>query len=347
VARVLVTGGAGYVGSVCCSRLLDVGHEVTVIDDLSSGHAAAVPPGASFYQLDIGNRKELEDVLAQERFDAVFHFAAKALIPESVSNPGMFFDSNVASGIALLETVRAAGIKRFVFSSSAAVYGNPQTTPVDEDHPKNPVNSYGETKLALERALYWYAGAYGWTVLAFRYFNACGATAVIGEHHRPETHIIPLLLQTAAGERSYFEIYGQDYETPDGTCLRDYVHVLDIAEAHILALQVPGQPKFSAYNIGTGESYSVRQLCHAVEQLIDVKLALKSGTRRPGDPAVLCANPQKLIRELGWRPRSSDLPTIIRTAWEWKQKHPEGYQNHRDPKSVPVSALNGESGVIV
>jgi UDP-glucose 4-epimerase len=338
MARVLVTGGAGYVGSICCSRLLEQGHEVTVVDDLSTGHAAAVPQGATFCQLDIGNHRELENVLAQERFDAVFHFAAKALIPESVSNPGMFFDSNVASGIAFLEAVRAAGIKRFVFSSSAAVYGNPQTAPIDEDHPTNPVNPYGETKLALERALYWYARAYGWTVVAFRYFNACGATAIIGEAHQPETHIIPLLLQTAAGERAYFEIYGDDYSTPDGTCLRDYVHVLDIAEAHILALHIPGQPKFSAYNIGTGKSYSVRQLCDAVEQQIDVKLAVKNGSRRPGDPAVLCANPQKLIRELGWRPRSSDLPTIIRTAWKWKQKHPEGYQDRRQPKSVLASA---------
>ena len=338
MARVLVTGGAGYIGSVCCSRLLEQGHEVTVVDDLSTGHAAAVPEGAVSYQLDVGNRAELGKVLGKNRFDAVFHFAAKALIPESVSNPGTFFDSNVASGIAFLETVRAAGIRRFVFSSSAAVYGSPHTTPIDEDHPKDPVNSYGETKLALERALYWYAGAYGWTVLAFRYFNACGATAKIGEHHQPETHIIPLLLQTAAGERSFFEVYGCDYPTPDGTCLRDYVHVLDIAEAHILALQVPAQAKFSAYNIGTGTSYSVREICHAVEKEVSAKLTLKNGSRRPGDPAVLCANPQKLMRELGWRPRSSDLPTIIRTAWAWKQKNPQGYPNRRQPEPVLASA---------
>jgi UDP-glucose 4-epimerase len=338
MARVLVTGGAGYVGSVCCSRLLEQGHEVTVVDDLSTGHAAAVPEGAVSYQLDVGNRAELGKVLGKNRFDAVFHFAAKALIPESVSNPGTFFDSNVASGIALLETVRTAGIRRFVFSSSAAVYGSPHTTPIDEDHPKDPVNSYGETKLALERALYWYAVAYGWTVLAFRYFNACGATATIGEHHQPETHIIPLLLQTVAGERSCFEVYGNDYPTPDGTCLRDYVHVLDIAEAHILALQVPAQAKFSAYNIGTGTSYSVRQICHAVEKEVGAKLTLKNGSRRSGDPAVLCANPQKLMRELGWRPRSSDLPTIIRTAWAWKQKNPHGYPNRREPESVLASA---------
>jgi UDP-glucose 4-epimerase len=324
MARVLVTGGAGYVGSVCCERLLEQGHKVTVVDDLSTGHADAVPEGAILYQLDIGNRVELAKVLDTDDFDAVFHFAAKALIPESVSNPGMFFDSNVASGIALLETVREAGVKRFVFSSSAAVYGNPHTTPIDEDHPKLPVNSYGETKLSLERALYWYAAAYGWTAVAFRYFNACGATTTIGEAHSPETHIIPLLLQTAAKERPFFEIYGDDYPTPDGTCLRDFVHVLDIAEAHILALQM-ASPGFSVYNIGTGRSYSVREIWRVVEEELKVKVTLRDGPRRLGDPAVLCANPQRLMRTFDWRPSSSSLPAIIRSAWEWKQRNPRGY----------------------
>jgi UDP-glucose 4-epimerase len=325
MAKILVTGGAGYVGSVCCLRLIECGHEVTVVDDLSTGHAAAVAQGAVFRELDIGNRAALAGVLAADRFDAVFHFAAKALIAESVLNPGMFFDSNVASGIALLETVRAAGIRRFVFSSSAAVYGNPQTTPIDEDHPKQPVNSYGETKLSFERVLHWYAAAYEWTVVAFRYFNACGAAATVGEDHDPETHVIPLLLQTAAGEREFFEIYGNDYPTPDGTCLRDYVHVLDIAEAHILALQVQDRPGFSVYNIGTGASYSVRQLGRVVEEELGAKLMFKNAARRPGDPAILCASPRRLIRELSWRPRLSDLRTIVRTAWEWKQKKPNGY----------------------
>jgi UDP-glucose 4-epimerase len=336
MAKVLVTGGAGYVGSVCCLRLLERGHQVTVVDDLSTGYAEAVPQGAILHQLDIGNRSELAKVLAKNHFDTVFHFAAKALIPESVADPGTFFDSNVASGIALLESARAAGVKRFVFSSSAAVYGNPRTTPIDEDHPKDPVNSYGETKLSLERALYWYATAYNWTVVAFRYFNACGATATIGENHQPETHIIPLLLETATGERRFFEIFGDDYPTPDGTCLRDYVHVLDIAEAHLLALQVPPSPVFAAYNIGTGTSYSVRQICHVVEEELGVKVALRNGPRRAGDPAVLCANPRRLMQEFGWRPRSSDLPTIVRTAWEWKRKNPHGYGRHAEARSVVV-----------
>ena len=326
MAKILVTGGAGYVGSVCCLQLLERGHQVTVVDDLSTGHASAIPQGALLHQLDIGNRGGMARVLSADRFDAVFHFAAKALIPESVSNPGTFFDSNVASGIALLETVRAAGIRKFVFSSSAAVYGNPRSTPIDEDHPKDPVNSYGETKLMLERVLHWYAIAYGWTVVAFRYFNACGATATIGEDHCPETHIIPLLLETAAGERDFFEIYGHDYPTPDGTCLRDYVHVMDIAEAHLLALGVQQQSGFFAYNIGTGTNYSVRQVCRVVEQELERTVAVKLCPRRHGDPAVLCASPQRLTRELGWRPRFSDLQTIVRTAWEWKQKHPHGYR---------------------
>ncbi len=336
MARVLVTGGAGYVGSVCCAQLLAFGHEVVVVDDLSTGHVAAVPHGAMLHQLDIGDQISLPRILSGNRFDAVFHFAAKALIPESMSNPGIFFDSNISRGIALLEAVRAAGIRKFVFSSSAAVYGNPQFTPIDEDHPKMPVNSYGETKLMLERALQWYASAYGWNVVAFRYFNACGATDIVGEDHRPETHIIPLLLQTATGERDCFEIYGRDYSTPDGTCLRDYVHVADIAQAHLLALQVPNDPGMSVYNIGTGTSYSVRQVCQIVEDVVGHSLPIKDAVRRPGDPAVLCASPRRLIKQLGWTPRCSDLPSIVRSAWAWKQKHPHGYATEETEAVLPI-----------
>jgi UDP-glucose 4-epimerase len=338
MSRVLVTGGAGYVGSACCSRLLELGHEVTIVDDLSTGYAAAVPDGAALHQLDLGDRRALARVLAADRFEVVFHFAAKALIPESVANPGAFFDANVASAIAMLETIRAAGIRRFVFSSSAAVYGNPQITPIDEDHPKDPVNPYGESKALLERVLRWYAAAYGWTVVAFRYFNASGALATIGEDHHPETHIIPLLLQTAAGERDFFEIYGEDYPTPDGTCLRDYVHVRDIAEAHLLALQVQDRPGMWAYNIGTGRSWSVKEVCRVVEQELGCTLNLKRGERRPGDPAILCASPRRLMQELHWQARHSDLLEIVRTAWQWKQRYPRGYRE-REPKRAAASAL--------
>lgn len=326
MSNVLVTGGAGYIGSVCSTKLLEQGHRVTVVDDLSTGHAAAVAPGAVLYQCDIADRRSLRHLLSSESFDAVFHFAAKALIPESVSNPGVFFDSNVAASVALLENIRAAGIRKFIFSSSAAVYGNPAVPSIDEDHPKDPVNAYGETKLMLERVLHWYAAAYGWTVVAFRYFNACGGTDTVGEDHQPETHIIPLLLQTASGEQEQFEIFGSDYPTPDGTCLRDYVHVEDIANAHLLALNVKKPSRMLAYNIGVGTSYSVLQICHAVEQELGRKLNFKHGPRRAGDPAILCANPQRLMKELGWKPLRSDLSAIVRSAWHWKERHPHGYR---------------------
>jgi UDP-glucose 4-epimerase len=335
MARILVTGGAGYVGSVCCGQLLEHGHHVVVIDDLSNGHAAAVPKGATLHKVDIGDGPAVGEILSGNRFDAVFHFAAKALIPESVSNPGFFFDVNVARSITFLEAVRAADIRKFVFSSSAAVYGNPHSTPIEESWPKEPVNSYGETKLMLERVLEWYASAYNWTVVAFRYFNASGATATVGEDHRPETHIIPLLLQTATGEREVFEIYGRDYPTPDGTCLRDYVHVSDIAQAHLLALQV-NEPGMSAYNIGTGTGYSVRQICAAVREVVGRKLNIRETQRRPGDPAVLCASPRRLIEQLGWSPRHSDLHSIVHSAWEWKKSHSKGYVSVDTESILPV-----------
>jgi UDP-glucose 4-epimerase len=328
----LVTGGAGYVGAVCCSHLLDRAQRVTIIDNLSTGHFAAVPPDATLHTVDIGDREALSRVLASDHFDTVFHFAAKALIPESVTNPGAFFDSNVGASIAMLEVLRTAGIRKFVFSSSAAVYGDPHAIPIDEMHPKNPVNAYGESKLMLEQVLRWYVEAYRWSVVAFRYFNASGGTSTVGEDHRPETHIIPLLLQVASGEREYFEIFGTDYPTPDGTCLRDYVHVTDIAEAHVLAHKCLQEPGMHIFNIGTGISFSVKQIIRAVEQFTGGKLPIKNGPRRLGDPAILCAAPKRLITDLGWKPRRSELNEIVRSAWAWKQGHPTGYD--ADPQEV-------------
>ena len=320
MARILVTGGAGYVGSVCCAQLLARGHSVDVVDDLSTGFAEAVPQGAVLHQASIGDRESLSAILASHSFDAVFHFAAKALIPESVVNPGTFFDANVASGISMLETIRKYGVSNFVFSSSAAVYGTPSFTPIPEDHSTEPVNAYGESKLVFERILKWYAAAYGWNVIAFRYFNACGGGPTWGERHEPETHVIPLLLQAASGRRDCFDILGTDYPTRDGTCLRDYVHVLDIAEAHVLALKATGRSGFRAYNIGTGRSYTVREVCRAAETIAGQRIEIRTAPRRPGDPAELCASPQRLKDEFGWSPKHSQLANILVGAWEWEEQ---------------------------
>jgi len=316
---ILVTGGAGYVGSVCCAQLLSRGFSVEVVDDLSAGHPDAVPQPAVVHRFDVGDRDALESLLAYKKFDVVFHFAAKALISQSVINPGPFFDANVASGVAMLETLRRHGIRKFVFSSSAAVYGSPNVIPIPEDHVKEPVNAYGESKLIFEQILKWYTASYGWSVVVFRYFNACGGAYAWGERHEPETHIIPLLLQVASGRRQHFEIYGTDYLTPDGTCLRDYVHVLDIAEAHILAMQKTESAGFHVYNIGTGTSHSVREVLKTAEEVTERKIPTRKAARRLGDSSVLCANPEKLIKELHWRPKHSDLKEIIRGAWEWEQ----------------------------
>ena len=317
--RILVTGGAGYVGSVCSAQLLAKGNHVVVVDDLSTGHREAVPDGAVFHHFDIGDRARLSTLLSKDSFDMVFHFAAKALIAESVLNPGVFFNSNVASGISMLEVLRAHGIQRFVFSSTAAVYGTPTVIPTPEEHPTEPVNSYGESKLMFERILKWYASAYGWSVVAFRYFNACGGSDDWGERHEPETHIIPLLLQTASGRRRSFDIYGCDYSTSDGTCQRDYVHVLDIADAHILAMLKFERGQFRAYNIGTGQSYSVKELHKAAENITGRRIGVRVLERRPGDPPVLCASPKRLTDELGWKPANSNLNNILTGAWKWEQ----------------------------
>lgn len=313
---ILVTGGAGYVGSACCTQLLARGHKVEVLDDLSSGCAANVPQGARLNQFDIGDRGKLDRLLSTRTFGAVFHLAAKALIVESVANPAPFFQANIASGLALLEMLRKHGIRKLIFSSSAAVYGSPKDLPIREDDAKEPLNAYGESKLIFERILQWYAASYGWSVVVFRYFNACGGAHSWRRRQDSETHIIPRLLQVASGQREYFEIYGTDYPTPDGTCQRDYVHVLDIAEAHILALRKLDTPGFHAYNVGTGWSYSVREVLQTVEEISERKVPVRQRPRRLGDPAILCACPQKLMNELGWEPRHSGLGEIIRGEWD-------------------------------
>jgi UDP-glucose 4-epimerase len=337
MANILVTGGAGYVGSVCCGRLLELGHSVAIVDDLSTGFEEAVPAGAAFYRLSIEDRDGLSELLRSRQFDAVFHFAAKALIAESVSNPGLFFDSNVRSGIGMLETIRAAGIRKLVFSSSASVYGTPTETPILETHLKDPVNAYGETKLMLERVLSWYASAYGWGVTSLRYFNASGAMEGTGEAHDPETHLIPLALQAAMGMREYLEIFGDDYPTADGTCIRDFVHVRDIAEAHVCVLDALRKGAATAYNIGTGSGHTVREICRVVERVTGQPVPVRIGARRPGDPPVLCASPKKIIQELGWKPSHSSLEEIVASAWHW-EKARRRYEDSRVPIAGPGAA---------
>lgn len=291
-----------------------------VVDDLSNGFADAIPAGAVLHAFGIEDRDALSRVLEEGGFDAAFHFAARASVPESVVNPGPFFDTNVAAGVTLLENLRAHGIRKLVFSSSAAVYGTPQVDCIPENCTKDPVNPYGESKLMFEEVAKSYVTAYGWSVVGFRYFNASGGGADWGERHNPETHIIPLLLQAASGRREFFEVFGDDYDTPDGTCLRDFVHVLDIAEAHLLARQKMNKPGFYVYNVGTGKSHSVKQVCELAEAISGRTIRIRTGPRRAGDPPVLCASPQKLIGELGWTPKHSALENILAGAWEWEQK---------------------------
>jgi UDP-glucose-4-epimerase GalE len=273
--------------------------------------------------MDYGDSVALGSLLKQSTFDAVFHFAAKALIADSINDPGTYFQANVASTITMLEAIRKAGIRNFVFSSSAAVYGVQSRIPIEEDCLKQPINPYGLSKLLLEQTLEWYAKAYDWAVTVFRYFNATGATEESGERHDPETHVIPLLLQAAAGERSVFEINGDDYDTPDGTCLRDYVHVLDIARAHAAALEGLEKPGMRVYNIGTGSTYSVRELCDAAAKVSGREIPVRVSKRRPGDPPILCASNNLIARELRWKALHSSIEEILISAWRWKEKEKE------------------------
>jgi UDP-glucose 4-epimerase len=322
--RVLVTGGAGYVGSVCVGELIERGHEVLVLDDLSGGHRAAVPPAALFRQGDLGDPKLLDELFSQYKAEAVFHFAARIEVGESMTKPEEYFETNVACGLRMLQAMRRAGVRKLVFSSTAATYGQPRQIPITEDHPQLPVNCYGDTKLIFEKALKWYAEAYAWSTVAFRYFNAAGSDGVRGEDHRPETHILPLLFQVALGRRPCFEIYGTDYSTPDGTCVRDFVHVSDIARAHILGLDLLEQPGFRAYNIGSGSGRSVAEVCQAVEKAVGHPLTLREGPRRPGDAAVLVASSGQLSKDLGWQAQFG-LEEIIQSAWLWHRRFPSGY----------------------
>nr|WP_221475235.1 UDP-glucose 4-epimerase GalE [Sphaerisporangium rubeum] len=312
----LVTGGAGYVGSAVAARLVDTGHEVTVLDDLSTGHADAVPPGAGFVQASI---TEAGPVL-EDGFDGVLHFAAKSLVGESVKLPGLYWSANLGGTLALLDAVREAGVPRVVFSSTAATYGEPERTPIEETDPTRPTNPYGASKLAVDTALTAYAGLHGIGAVSLRYFNVAGAhTAadgrVYGERHTVETHLIPNVLAVALGRRTSVDVYGVDYPTPDGTCVRDYIHITDLAEAHLLALDACRPGVHEIYNLGSGTGFSVNEVVSACREVTGHPIPAQVRERRPGDPAVLVASSERIRRELGWKPSHTDLDTIISDAW--------------------------------
>ncbi len=326
--RILVTGGAGYIGSHAVKLFLARGHDVWVYDNLSFGHRAAVPAE----RLVVGDLSEvhrLDQFLVEKRIEAVVHFAAFTFVGESVQQPAKYYLNNFVNSLGLMECLRRHGIGRFVFSSTAATFGVPERMPITEETPQEPINPYGRSKLALERALGDYARAYSWGYAALRYFNASGASAdgTIGEDHHPETHLIPLVLQAALGQRPAIEIFGTDYPTPDGTCIRDYIHVDDLAEAHLLALEKLHPGAELKFNLGIGKGYSVREVIRVVEEVTGKKVPVKEGPRRAGDPPVLVASSEKIQKELGWRPRYYDIKSIVQSAWNWHKSHPKGFKD--------------------
>ncbi len=311
--RVLVAGGAGYIGSVVTAALLEGGHEVTVLDDLSTGHADAVPDGARFVQARL---QESAPVLADVRPEAVLHFAAKSLVGESQVKPEIYWEHNVGGSLALLEAMRAVDCRRIVFSSTAATYGEPDEVPIPETATTRPTNTYGATKLAVDAMLTSYATAYDFAAVSLRYFNVAGAAHGLGERHTTETHLIPIALQVAAGQRESITVYGDDYPTPDGTCIRDYIHVSDLADAHLLALTAPEPGEHRVYNLGNGTGFSVQQVVDAVREVTGHEVPVEVGPRRAGDPAQLVAASDRIRADLGWTPRHPDLTGIVRDAWE-------------------------------
>jgi UDP-glucose 4-epimerase len=323
--RVLVTGGAGYIGSVVTEELVKDGHETVVYDRLSKGHREAIVPGARFVQGELADDATLRKTLSAYRIEAVIHMAADSLVGESCAHPAKYYRNNVVAGLILLDAMRESEVNRIVFSSSAATYGEADKKPIKETALNNPTNPYGESKLAFEHAMRWYTEAYALRYASLRYFNAAGASESCGEDHDPETHIIPIALQVAAGKREFVEIYGDDYRTPDGTCVRDYVHVIDLARAHILALNVLDEGS-RIYNLGCGgKGYSVNQVLETAREVTGKNIPVRVGPRRAGDPAVLIAGSDKIKRELNWKPEFQDLRVIIESAWRWMLTHPDGY----------------------
>ena len=320
--KIFVTGGAGYIGSICVEEMLNRGHEVAVLDNLTEGHRAAVDPRATFYQADLSDREAVTRAIGEFGPEAVMHFAANALVGESMENPSKYFRNNVSSGVNLLDAMVENGVKKFVFSSTCATFGVPERMPIDESLPQRPINPYGESKLMFEKILRWYDEIHGLRFTALRYFNAAGASEKFGEDHRIETHLIPNILKVALGQKDHVEIYGTDYETPDGTCIRDYIHILDLAQAHILAL---GSPKSDFYNLGTGGGTSVREVIETCKKVTGRDIKAIEKPRRAGDPPRLIAASEKIRAELGWQPQFQNILPIVESAWAWHVKNPNGY----------------------
>ena len=323
----MVTGGAGYVGSIVAEELLKLEHEVVILDNLQQGHAGAILPEAEFVFGDIINSASLDIVFDTYRIDAVMHMAAETVVEFSMTDPRRYFQNNIIGGIHLLDSMLKHGVKKLIFSSSAATYGEPRHKPLEEDHPQVPVNSYGETKLMFEKIIKWYGQAYGLQSIALRYFNAAGASKRLGEDHRPETHLIPNIFRAALDSGCPVTVFGKDYPTRDGTCERDYVHVRDIAQAHILSLAKLDELSGQAYNLGSGQGYSVLEVVREVGRVSGHDIPIEYTPRRAGDPAVLLASSRRARSELGWKPEFSDLDVIIESAWKWISQHPEGYQD--------------------
>ncbi len=325
--KIIITGGAGYIGSHCVRMCLGAGHDVAVIDNLSRGHILAVDKGARFYCGDISRADFLDWVFSREQPDAVIHFAAHSQVGESMSHPQMYFDNNVAGSLSLLSAMQRANVRKIVFSSTAAVYGEPETIPITEDCPTVPTNPYGESKLMIERMMRWFSEAYGLRFVALRYFNVAGADAGgdIGEDHRPETHLIPIVLNAAASGKPV-RIFGGDYDTPDGTCVRDYIHVTDLVRAHLGALDyLTKGGDCAALNLGIGKGFSVREIISAAESALGITLVREESPRRAGDPAILIASGDHARKLLDWEPQYTDVSEIIKTAWSWHKSHPNGY----------------------
>jgi UDP-glucose 4-epimerase len=321
--KILVTGGAGYVGSICVEELLQRGHDVIVFDNLSEGHRIAIDPRATFIQGDLNDSKSVSLAINTSKPDAVMHLAASAIVAESMQNPYKYFHNNVCGGLNLLNAMIENGVRRLVFSSTCATFGTPDRVPIDERTAQNPINPYGESKLMFERILRWFDQIHGLTFVVLRYFNVAGATEKCGEHHRTETHLIPRVLQVALGRLPHAEIYGTDFPTPDGTCIRDYIHVQDLASAHILALSAE---RSGFYNLGTGGGTSVREVINACRKITGHAIPTIERPRRAGDPARLIASSERAMESLGWKPLFANIETIVESAWRWHLAHPAGYQ---------------------